>query len=320
MKFDINSTALLNHIAKMSGRDIPVMVNKLVNIVKRSKAENLDQKQFDSSMYLPKSLQAEQLKKEIFKINNKIVSISKCNHFLREHEFFENAIDENEIRNNKVVLLRLCAGAFDNNEYQQYINYNINEDELITVKRWYRRNFGKQFEITLPKFELVTDYLSLLEYYDNLISDFMEIENGGERVIPEKRYQLQTNLTDTQRGKLFDLLLSNKYIAPTTNKESFIWAFGAEKSEPTGWQQIEWIDKSTTRKEPNIQTLFELIYLLGVNKDTSANNPNNLYKKMYYCFSGFENISSKNPTKIQQKTLRQIQLKTILEDVEKVGA
>jgi len=131
--------------------------------------------------------------------------------------------------------------------------------------------------------------------------------------------QLQTTLTDIQRGKLFDLLLSSKFIAPSTNKESFIWVFGG-KEEPTNWQPIEWIDKSPTRHEPNSKTLFELLYLLGVDKDTSANNPNNLYRKMEFCFIGIDNIQSKNTYSIQGKTKRQLQLNTILEEVEKVRA
>lgn len=132
-------------------------------------------------------------------------------------------------------------------------------------------------------------------------------------------YQFNTRLTDTQRGKLFDLLVSNGFI-PDKDKAGFIWAFGGEQPQPSNWQPIEWIDVSKTRKEQNIQTLFELLYLLGVDKDTSAKNPNNLYKKMNFCFSGFKNISVKNPYSIQQKTDRQRLLKSIIEEVEKVRA
>ena len=38
--------------------------------------------------------------------------------------------------------------------------------------------------------------------------------------------QLPTNLTNEQRGLLFDLLVKYKFIPDTTNKEGFIWAFG----------------------------------------------------------------------------------------------
>lgn len=158
------------------------------------------------------------------------------------------------------------------------------------------------------------DYqIECVEELKNAILDLQKLNTEP----PTK--QFETSLTDTQRSKLFDLLLSRKYIAPSTNKESFIWAFGG-KIQPSNWQPIKWIDKSKTRHEHNMKTLYELLYLLGVDKDTSAKNPNNLYRKMEFCFDGLVNIAEKNPSKIEQDTDRKRLLKTIIEEVEKVEA
>lgn len=281
---------------KSSGLYLPENVQQLILLAKKNKARDLRSKLFHRNIYLPYSLQIEQLKKEIFKTNNKLFLLSERNNFGRK--LFETERYENDSFHN-------CFGILNEIEYSQYFNYSASETDL---------------KIDLPKFDLITDYLALIEYFDDLRFDFNEVENGRGIPKPETKYQLQTKLTDKQRGELFELLLSNKYIAPETNKESFIWAFGGKQPQPSNWQHIKWIDESITRKEPNTQTLFELLYLLGVDKDTSANNPNNLYRKMEFCFSGLKNIPAKNPSSIQQNTPRQIQLKTIIEEVEKVEA
>lgn len=155
------------------------------------------------------------------------------------------------------------------------------------------------------------------------IVEFIELaENEYKRVFETteatgattKPNQLQTELTVEQRGELYELLKSNEFISGSTDKAGFIWVFGGKnEKQPGHWEPIEWIDKSVTRHEPNIQTLFELLYLLGVNKNTEASNPNNLYRKIEYNFKGFKNIAAKNPFGAQQKTERQKLLKQIIE-------
>ena len=253
------------------------------------------------TLYLPKTLQIELIKKEIFKTNNKLSLLSERNNFIRL--VFDIDRDDNwnwheKFKNNDY---NDCFDTLNATEYLQYLNYS-------------------HIGTTLPKFDLITDYLALIAYYDYLMICFDAVDNGREIPNNKPQYQLQTMLTDTQRGKLFELLLKHEYIAPATNKESFIWAFGGEQPQPNNWQPIEWIDKSTKRKETNIQTLYELLYLLGVDKDTSAKKRPNLYDKMKFCFSGLVHIQSKNPHSTQQKTTRQIQLKSIIEEIEKVEA
>ena len=195
--------------------------------------------------------------------------------------------------------------------YNDIINTNVSNTFISVEKIDPKSRLTNIFEFV--------SFLGLLKYYYKLVNHIIDNKPIQELKPKPEPKQFQTNLTDdSQRGKLFDLLVENGFI-PNINKDSFIWAFGGEK-QPNNFEQIEWIDKSTTRKEPNIQTLFELLYLLGVDKDTSANNPNNLDRKMQFCFSGWKNIAAKNPCSIQQKTKRQLQLNIIIEEAEKVEA
>lgn len=283
-------------LPKGSGVYLPENVQQLILIAKRNKARDLSSKLFQSNIYLPISLQIEQLKNEILKTNNELFLLSESNNFGRK--IFEPEKYENDSFYN-------CFAILNENEYLQYLNYSASETDLKT----------------LPKFNLITDYLALIDYFDDLRFDFNEVENGRKMPNPETRYQLQTKLNDTQRGKLFELLLSNKYIAPTTDKASFIWAFGGKQPQPSNWQPIEWIDESEKRHETNSKTLYELLYLLRVDKDTSAKNKYNLYRKMEFCFSGIEkNLINKNTHTTEQNTPRKKLLKTFIEEIKKVEA
>ena len=131
-----------------------------------------------------------------------------------------------------------------------------------------------------------------------------------------RQYQFTNDLTDEQRGKLFELLVEHGFISGSTDKAGFIWAFGGKNEKPSNWEPIKWIDESVTRHEPNMQTLFELLYLLKIDSDTKPSNPNNMYNKMRYCFANLKNVAAKNQYKAQQNTERQKLLKQIIEDID----
>lgn len=281
---------------------VPGAVNELIDILKHEKAATLDNIQYYNNVFLPKPLQLEQLKNDILETNIKINTMA-----------WENGFTRTEPIENDNFLERYCFGGISNEEYQQYVDFAFDEEDLwIFKKRFF--DFGEDVhkQIELPKIELITDFLALLEYYNNLVEDFEK----GERTPPPARNQLQTKLTDEQRGKLFELLVENGFISGTTDKAGFIWAFGGKNEKPNNWEPIEWIDESITRHEPNMQTLFELLYLLKIDSDTKASNPNNMYNKMRYCFANLKNVAAKNQYKAQQKTERQKLLKKILEDID----
>lgn len=301
----------------------------LINLI----SEIIDYKQsfivrFYNKKELPLSLQNEYTKNLIFENNNKLMSIEKTRGFARPK------IKDEQYFCGKEYIIEVIMRFTGVEQFNQYFKFSISNEDVNSFLNYNKIGFetSNPIKIELPDFKELIEYIILLINYTDLLLNYNNeeekiiIENQNTLPIPTPEpkskptpHQLQTNLTDTQRGKLFDLLVLHGFI-PETDKEGFIWALGGEQTQPSNWQPIEWIDKSITRKEPNIQTLFELLYLLGVDKDTSANNPNNLYRKMEFCFNGFVNIAAKNPCSIQQKTDRQRLLKSILEDVEKVRA
>lgn len=284
--------------------EVPDTVRELIDIVTHEKASTMDNIQYYNNVFLPKPLQLEQLKKDILETNIKINTIAW------ENEFKRTEPAENEI----LLFEHYCLGGITNNEYQQYITDFDEVDMKVFKTLFFKYGEYKPEQITLPKFELITDFLALLEYYNNLVEDFEK----GERTPPPARNQLQTKLTDTQRGKLYELLVKNGFISGTTDKTGFIWAFGGESEKPNNWEPIEWIDKSVTRHEPNMQTLFELLYLLKIDNDTTASNPDNMYNKIRYIFKYSKDIASKNPYKAQQRTKRQKLLKDIIEEIDTI--
>ena len=79
--------------------------------------------------------------------------------------------------------------------------------------------------------------LDFSEVAENLYQKICEQE-PEQKQIQSKTYQLQTKLTDTQRGTLFDLLVSNGFISDN-DKEGFIWAFGGKNDNCTSYS-TEW--------------------------------------------------------------------------------
>lgn len=81
---------------------------------------------------------------------------------------------------------------------------------------------------------------SLLESETKYLELMRDLSKQKTKPIPIPiPYQFNTRLTDTQRGKLFDLLVSNGFI-PNKDKAGFIWAFGGENDNYTSYS-IKWL-------------------------------------------------------------------------------
>lgn len=274
MKFDLTSTELLDHLVKKSGSEIPLSVHELVDIVVSGKKLDLEFYFFKENSYLPQSLHLSNLEKKIFSTNLKLIEISELNKFDRFQaiefaDFDEEDDDEYIDYDPSDNSIRHCLGQFDDEEYNAYVNYEISEDELRNVNKWYRRKFGKKHEITLPKFELVTDYLALMFYYDSIIDDFEFLKKmGGETdevfVEPSQKYRFKTHLNEFQITNLFNLLINNKCISRSTEIADFLWAFGVEndKSEVT---KIKW-EKADNLAVYFIDMLYENKQLINYNR------------------------------------------------------
>jgi hypothetical protein len=66
-----------------------------------------------------------------------------------------------------------------------------------------------------------------------------EIQLKRKKQFSNNKNQLKTNLTDPQRGKLFDLLVKNGFITDK-DRDGFIWAFGGVNDKFTSYS-TEWL-------------------------------------------------------------------------------
>lgn len=250
MGFMNTATELYEHLIKMSGKDIPNSVNELVEIVVRQKKSDYEFEFYKENTYLPKGLQVKNLEQKILSLNKELIKMSNSFNFDRVQEIELIIPDEEEKQNDNIdeekneVLISFCLAHFSDEEYNEYLNYDISYEDLKTVRNWYRRKFGKKFEITLPKFELVTDYLGLMGFYDSLIEDFdylNEVDDNSISILtdPSKKYHFVTKMNEKQILVLYENLIINEFIDKDTDKLDFLWAFGIENSR-TEIDKIKW--------------------------------------------------------------------------------
>lgn len=129
---------------------------------------------------------------------------------------------------------------------------------------------------------------------------------------PSKGFK--SNLNDEQIGILYNAMVGNYFDATPANFQAIF------KDEPLPPDfSIKWIDRGTTRHEPNKQTIFEFLYLLKdfnyLDKsifDILTADKNNLYRKLETLFPDIKNFPQSNPQASQNRTPRQKELKTII--------
>jgi len=113
-------------------------------------------------------------------------------------------------------------------------NYTINPDPKVVELQI--ANFEQSRALFKYKTGRPTNKMD--GYYEYLLAEKKKIEllaQKKEESIP----QLNRNLTDYQRSKLFELLKTGEFIPYTTDNECFLWALGCDKM-PEHWQPIKW--------------------------------------------------------------------------------
>ena len=147
---------------------VPDTVLELIDIVKSEKAKDLFFVNNQSTVFLNEDLQIDKLKKDITETNDKINSIAWNNTFRRDltanegkDEFFKWGITQEELN--------------------QYVDYKF---DLQLFKNRYFSGEDADQEITLPKFDLITDFLALLEYYDKLNEKLTMLQKVDEAPVP----------------------------------------------------------------------------------------------------------------------------------------
>jgi len=188
------------------------------------------------------------------------------------------------------------------------------------------KNISKTFFYDFTDYLMIneTSFLELKEQLKPYINNEKQTITGFETTFlePQQNEEKQTItgfktiLTEYQQSKLYKTL-QNNYIDCT---EVEFKAIFTDNPQP-----IKWIDKGTTRHEPNKQTIFEFIYLLKeynhlkdskTDLDTTGNNRNNFNRKLEFIFPEIKNFSQSSGTgKSAKNTSRKKELEKIIKSL-----
>lgn len=186
---------------------VPDQVLELIDTVKSGKASALINVHNQGNKFLTKDLQIIQLKKGITETNDQINTIAWSNEFKREliageckDEFFKWGITQSE--------------------FSEYVSYFFGTEDLRIFKDRYFSGEDIDQGITLPKFQLITDFLALLEYYNYLNEKLTALE-GVET--PEQPTDDRPKKGENMNLDLLSNLISPKY---------------KSGHKPTQWEQL----------------------------------------------------------------------------------
>lgn len=142
------------------------------------------------------------------------------------------------LRNIETAIFTNCGNSktlIDTTNKKDYSIHFRTTDEKQLSKKYTDISFAPIDEIEFKK--------RWLSYFINEVQKVktaIQIIMGVEITIKTKPSQLKTKLTDTQRGKLFDLLVSGGIMPATSDREGFIWAFGGVNDKYTNFK-TEWL-------------------------------------------------------------------------------
>ena len=267
MNFLLNSESLLDHVTRKADSNIPETVQELIQSVIRSKASNYEFEFYKENIYLPLTLQKTNLEQRILSTNLELIRLSEEYNFsrLQETDYStgnNDGVNENDLdENDRYNLASIFLDCLTKDEFEEYSRCEFSDKDLITIKNWYRRGFGRKIEITLPRFELITDYFGLINFFDSLIQDF---DSDYKVKNPATKYRFKTNLTESKIQNLFEVLIDKECISPQTSQDEFLWIFGVDNSKvDIGY--IEWL-KSKSMAVYFIDMLYAFNFLTNFDK------------------------------------------------------
>lgn len=260
---------MLAHLLRKADSNIPETIQDLIQSVIRSKASNYEFEFYNENVYLPQSLQVTNLEKKILSTNLELFRLSQKYNFGRMQELGESfGVDDGDNVNylnetDRYNVVSLFLDCLTKDEFEEYSQCKLSEKDLRLAKHWYRRMFGQRVDITLPRFELITDYFGLMGFFDvlfdeyesgdinqdKLIDDYESRDIGqnnlvGEFKNPEAKYRFKSNLNEIQILNLYKGLIENNCISQMTSQEEFLWIFGIDNLDVNGWR-IEWLESKS---------------------------------------------------------------------------
>ena len=267
MNFLLNSESLLDHVTRKADSNIPETVQELIQSVIRSKASSHEFEFYKENIYLPLTLQKTNLEQRILSTNLELIRLSKEYNFsrLQETDYStgnNDGVNENDLdENDRYNLASIFLDCLTKDEFEEYSRCEFSDKDLITIKNWYRRGFGRKIEITLPRFELITDYFGLINFFDSLIQDF---DSDYKVKNPATKYRFKTNLTESKIQSLYIKLIEKECISRQTSQDEFLWIFGVDNSKvDIGY--IEWLE-SKSMAVYFIDMLYNYNFLINIKR------------------------------------------------------
>ena len=279
MNFIVNSQDLLDRISRKTDSCISQTVRDLISVAIRSKTSNHEFDFFRETSCLPKSLRKTNLEKKILSTNLEIIKFSQQYDFRRMQEMGNSfGVNDGDDENDRYDAVSLFLDCLTKEEFEEYEKYELSEKDLRKAQQWYRRLFGQKVEISLPRFELITDYFGLMGFFDVLYDDYESLEageaymsdndeyksidqNDPECEIETQRvkYRFNSNLIESKITQLYEKLIEKSCIGKLTPKDEFLWVFGVDSPDIHD-VQIEWV-KSKSLAVYFIDTLYNYNFI-----------------------------------------------------------
>jgi hypothetical protein len=187
----------------------------------------------DSISYLPEILQIEQIENEIRETNKKLSILTSRYNFSRDYFHIENSENWNyyELFANNDFFD--CFRILNDDEYQQYMNIASKVGDLVDNDTQKYLNYiwsEKDLLKTLPKFDLLTDYLALIAYYNYLMVRFSAVTpiEFIEQLPPQRNEKKKPELPQSfellfdsiaKYKKVMEILVSKMLI----HSHTYIW-------------------------------------------------------------------------------------------------
>lgn len=266
MKFKASSTALLESLL-LSNKTISDDLFMVINRFAYNEKERYNL--YSQLEYLPKNLKREYVKQKIFEINYQLIEFeAKVNINRLTPEIYY----DDDLREFSSFILKFVG----KDDFEFYMNYKFTKDRLKTYKMRLKMDLPIEGGIRsdLPEFDNLIKYIGKVLYFNDLLEryefdDFFDLKTEQDNSINKKHNRFITNLTDTQRGKLYDLLVEGGYISPETDKEGFIWVFGGAKggfvSFQINWQKtntlaVYFIDELCFKTNPDLWAIGNRVF------------------------------------------------------------
>lgn len=209
------------------------MDNKLYKLLKKIND--------DLSDFISNSLNGEN------KVLDKCLKKDENGNFVEDKQHWDKMLVRS--KNLQGLLEKLYVRLMTVNEVSDFkIARRMLNDEIIVWNYEIFLDFEENCDVKDTRFICLRMFNRTYEtamWYIDKAEDQLNEENG---LAQNQLAQLKTNLSDTQRALLFDLLVKDGFIPYDTDPAGFIWVFGGESDKYTSFE-IKWLKNKQLLRE-----------------------------------------------------------------------